>query len=135
MSFNYLKKYFYEKNDWLYEPEVNLLYEDVLKMPFADFEKWVAFFRELSVRVWDKTGAPPRIGVDESEMIEQFSKLQEWPNNNNKRYARCAARCARMLVSRRLTTAVTGPETTKATPSAPRCWRRSAATATRAVTR
>ncbi len=81
MSFNYSKKYFYEKNDWLYEPEVNLLYEEVLKMPFADFEKWVAFFRELAVRVWNETGAPPRIGVDESEMIEQFSKLQTYKVN------------------------------------------------------
>lgn len=81
MSFNYSKKYFYEKNDWLYEPEVNLLYEEVLKMPFADFEKWVAFFRELAVRKWNETGAPPRIGVDESEMIEQFSKLQTYKVN------------------------------------------------------
>ena len=78
MSFNYSKKYFYEKNDWLYEPEVNLLYEEVLKMPFADFEKWVAFFRELAVRVWNETGAPPRIGVDESErlweLVANFAK-------------------------------------------------------------
>ena len=81
MSFNYEKKYFYEKNDWLYEPEVNLLYEEVLKMPFTDFGKWVAFFRELAVRKWNETGAPPRIGVDESEMIEQFSKLQTYKVN------------------------------------------------------
>jgi hypothetical protein len=81
MGFNYSKKYFYEKNDWLYEPEVNLLYEDVLKMPFKQFEEWVAFFRELAVRKWNETGAPPRIGVDESEMIEQFSKLQTYKVN------------------------------------------------------
>ena len=49
MAFNYPKKYFYEKNEWLYEPEVNLKYEDVLKMSFPEFEKWVAFFRELAV--------------------------------------------------------------------------------------
>ena len=81
MKFNYNKKYFYEKNEWIYAPEVNLKYEDVLKMPFPQFEKWVAFFRELAVRKWKETGAPPRIGVDEAEIIESFSKLQTFKVN------------------------------------------------------
>ena len=37
--------------------------------------------RELAVRKWNETGAPPRIGVDEGEMIEQFSRLQTYKVN------------------------------------------------------
>ena len=75
MSFNYTKKYFYERNDWIYSPEINLKYEDVLKMPFAQFEEWVAFFRKTAVERWAATGAPPKIGIDEAEIIENFSGL------------------------------------------------------------
>ena len=78
MAFNYKKKYFYEKNDWIYSPEINLKYEDVLKMPFTKFEEWVAFFRKTAVERWKATDAPPKIGIDEAEIIENFSKLQTY---------------------------------------------------------
>jgi hypothetical protein len=52
-----------------------LKYEEVLMMRYADFEAWVDLFRKRVIETWDTTGAPPKIGVDEPEMIEQFSKL------------------------------------------------------------
>jgi len=76
MAFNYEKKYFYERNDWIYSPEINLKYEDVLKMPFPEFGKWVDFFRKTAIEQWNKTDAPPKMGKDEAEIIEAFSKLQ-----------------------------------------------------------
>ena len=55
MAFNYTKKYFYEKNDWIYSPEINLKYEEV----FTQFEEWVAFFRKTAVSIWQATDTPP----------------------------------------------------------------------------
>ena len=78
MGLPYKKKYFYERNQWLLNPETNLKYEEVLMMRYADFEAWVDLFRKRVIETWDTTGAPPKIGVDEPEMIEQFSKLQAY---------------------------------------------------------
>ena len=72
------KKYFYEKCDYFNEPHINLKYEDVLKMTLKEFEEWVAMFRKTVVDEWNKTGAPPRIGSSEAEIIDQFSKLQTY---------------------------------------------------------
>jgi hypothetical protein len=76
MAFDYPKKYFYERNGWIYREDINLKYEDVLKMSFTDFGKWVDYFRKTAIEQWDKTDAPPRIGMDEAAIIENFSKLQ-----------------------------------------------------------
>lgn len=73
---NYTKKYFYERSDWFYDDHVNLRYEQILEMPFPKFEEWVAMFRKTAKDQWDATDAPPKIGVNESEIIENFSKLQ-----------------------------------------------------------
>lgn len=72
------KKYFYEKCEYFNEPHINLKYEDVLKMTLKEFEDWVAMFRRTVVDFWHETGAPPRIGVNEDEIVEQFSKLQSY---------------------------------------------------------
>jgi hypothetical protein len=76
MAFDYPKKYFYERNGWIYREDINLKYEDVLKMSFTDFGKWVDYFRKTAIEQWDKTDAPPKIGMDEASIIENFSKLQ-----------------------------------------------------------
>ena len=41
MGLPYDKKYFYERNQWLLNPETNLKYEEVLMMTNPDFEAWV----------------------------------------------------------------------------------------------
>jgi hypothetical protein len=70
------KKYFYEKNEWLLNPETNLKYEDILNLRYSEFESWVDFFRKKVIETWDTTDAPPKVGSNEAEIIEQFSKLQ-----------------------------------------------------------
>jgi len=75
------KKYFYEKCEYFNDPKINLKYEDVLKMSLKEFEEWVAFFRKTVVDHWNATGAPPRIGSSEAEIVEQFSKLQTYKVN------------------------------------------------------
>ena len=81
MAFDYTKKYFYERNDWIYSPEINLTYERVLRMSFPEFEAWVDFFRKTAIEQWNKTDAPPKMGKDEAEIIEAFSKLQTFKVN------------------------------------------------------
>ena len=78
MAFDYPKKYFYERNDWIYRKDINLTYEAVLKMSFEDFGKWVDYFRKTAIEQWNKTDAPPKMGKDEPEIIEAFSKLQSF---------------------------------------------------------
>jgi len=78
MPLPYDKKYFYERNQWLLEPETNLTYDAVLKLRYYEFEAWVDSFRKKVIHVWDTTNAPPKIGVDEPDIIEQFSKLQSY---------------------------------------------------------
>jgi hypothetical protein len=75
------KKYFYEKCEYFNDPRINLKYEDVLNMSLKDFEEWVAFFRKIVVDHWNATGAPPKIGSSETEIIEQFSRLQTYKVN------------------------------------------------------
>jgi hypothetical protein len=75
------KKYFYEKNEWLLNPETNLKYEDILNLRYSEFENWVDFFRKKVIETWDTTGAPPKIGSNEAEIIEKFSKLQGYKVN------------------------------------------------------
>ena len=81
MAFDYTKKYFYERNDWIYSPEINLTYERVLRLRFPEFEAWVDFFRKTAIEQWNKTDAPPKMGKDEAEIIEAFSKLQTFKVN------------------------------------------------------
>jgi hypothetical protein len=50
-------------------------------MPFPEFGKWVDFFRKTAIEQWNRTDAPPRIGMDEAEIIENFSKLQTYKVN------------------------------------------------------
>lgn len=76
--FNYSKKYFYERNEWILSDGINLKYEDVLKMSFSEFEEWVAFFRKTALKHWHESDAPPKIGINEDEIITQFSKLQRF---------------------------------------------------------
>jgi hypothetical protein len=75
------KKFFHEKCEYFSDPRIDLKYEDVLNMSLEQFDEWVAFFRKTAVSYWNETGAPPRVGADESEIIEKFSRLQTYKVN------------------------------------------------------
>lgn len=70
-----MKKYFYEKNRFLLEHEVNKCFEEVLWMDEKAFQQWVIDLRKAVVYSWDVLGLPPRVGYDEGEMIDQFSQM------------------------------------------------------------
>jgi len=71
------KKYFYERNSEMIDSDLNKKFEDILLMSDADFEQWVRDLRKFVVYLWDERGQPPRVGYDESEIIEQFRGMEK----------------------------------------------------------
>lgn len=71
-----MSQWFYERNRELMESPVNKTFEEILWMTKDEFRQWVIDLRILVVRLWDEKNQPPRMGFDESEIIEQFQKLE-----------------------------------------------------------
>jgi hypothetical protein len=74
-----MKKWFYERNDELLKSPVNKTFEEVLWMSEPEFRTWVADMRAEVVRIWDELGNPPRVGISEQEMREQFKEMRYYP--------------------------------------------------------
>lgn len=74
-----MKKYFYEKNDYLINHDVNKTFDEILLMTKEEFRQWCIDLRCIVVYTWDILGIPPRVGYNELEMIEQFKKLSNYP--------------------------------------------------------
>lgn len=74
-----MKKWFYERNDELLKSKVNKTFEEVLWMSESEFRTWVADMRAEVVRIWDELGNPPRVGISEQEMREQFKEMRYYP--------------------------------------------------------
>jgi len=72
-------KWFYEKNQYLLEHEVNKKFEDVLWMTNSEFREWIIELRKTVVYAWDELGIPPRVGYNEEEILEQFNKMTSFP--------------------------------------------------------
>ena len=74
-----MTKWFYERNDELLKSPVNKTFEEVLWMSESEFRTWVADMRAEVVRIWDGLGNPPRVGISEQEMREQFKEMRYYP--------------------------------------------------------
>jgi len=74
-----MTKHFYEKNRELIESKVNKPFEEILWMTKDEFRQWVIDLRKEVVYLWDEKGQPPRVGYDESEIIEQFNQMTSFP--------------------------------------------------------
>lgn len=74
-----MSKWFYERNNELLKSPVNKCFEDVLWMTEPEFRTWVSEMREEVVRIWDTLGNPPRVGITEQEIREQFSEMRYYP--------------------------------------------------------
>lgn len=74
-----MKKWFYERNNELLKSPVNKCFEEVLWMSESEFCTWVADMRAEVVRIWDTYGNPPRVGITEQEIREQFSEMRYYP--------------------------------------------------------
>jgi len=71
-----MTQWFYERNRELMESPVNKTFEEILWMTKDEFRQWVIDLRTIVVQLWDEKNQPPRMGFDESEIIEQFQKLE-----------------------------------------------------------
>ena len=70
---------FYERNNYVINSDVNVLFEELLDMTSPEFEEWVIRMRREITYAWDTYGCPPRTGKNEKEIIESFNKLGEYP--------------------------------------------------------
>lgn len=73
-----MNKYFYEKYDEFLEHPVNKTFEEVLWMTDDEFEQWVDEYCTVIVDIWDKSGQPPRVGLWEEDIINQFKKVESF---------------------------------------------------------
>lgn len=71
-----MNQWFYERNRELMESSVNKTFDELLWMNKDEFRQWVIDLRKEVVRLWDEKNQPPRVGFDESEIIEQFQELE-----------------------------------------------------------
>lgn len=74
-----MNKPYYERNDYVINSKINVLFEDLLEMTPQDFEKWVVEMRQEILHSWDTYGCPPRTGKTEQEIVEQFNRLEAFP--------------------------------------------------------
>mgnify|MGYP003117179631 FL=1 len=72
-------KKFYERNDYVINSDVNVLFEELLSMSPSEFEGWVVRMRREITYAWDTYGCPPRTGKNENDIIDSFNKLGEYP--------------------------------------------------------
>jgi len=71
-----MKKYFHEKNP-LVESELNITFEQVLRLSPEEVREWLAKLRDEARRIWDEYGCPPALtGKDEKEIIQSFKDIQ-----------------------------------------------------------
>jgi hypothetical protein len=70
------KKWFHQRNDlFLNDTSVNVFFEDLLAMTDEEFRSWLRRACDKLVECWDNHGTPPVVGQNESEIIENFSKM------------------------------------------------------------
>lgn len=71
--------YFYERNSDLLNHPINKTFEEVLWMTDDEFRLWVGALRKIIVDIWDNKGIPPRAGLNEDEIVDQFNSLMSFP--------------------------------------------------------
>ena len=74
-----MTQYYYEKNQKLLDSNVNVTFDDVLKMTTDEFRQWVINLRKTVVDLWDNENLPPRVGYNKKEIIKQFAEMPTFP--------------------------------------------------------
>ena len=72
-------KPFYERNSYVLNDPINVLYEYIVSMTDLEFEQWVIRMRKVILNIWDTHGCPPRTGKNEDEIIDEFNKMVSYP--------------------------------------------------------
>lgn len=70
---------FYERNDYVINSKINVLFEDLLSMTPDQFGEWVKDMRKEILHSWDTYGCPPRTGKNEVDIVDQFNKMTTYP--------------------------------------------------------
>ncbi len=71
-------EYFFEKNNYLLDHEINKTFDEILVMSKEEFRQWAIDLRKAVVYSWDVLGIPPRTGFDKKEIIDQFLELSDY---------------------------------------------------------
>ena len=74
-----MMKTHYERNDTLFESNINCNFEDLLEMTPDEFTQWVINLRKTVVDIWENEGTPPRRGKMDTEIVDQFNKMVSYP--------------------------------------------------------
>ena len=61
-------KKFYERNNYVINSDVNVLFEDLLAMTPVEFEKWVIRMRREITAAWDAYGCPLEQGKKKKKL-------------------------------------------------------------------
>jgi hypothetical protein len=70
------EKWFHERNDrFLNDETVNVYFEDILAMTDTEFRSWLKCVCDKLLENWDKYNIPPVVGLNETDIIEQFNKM------------------------------------------------------------
>jgi hypothetical protein len=76
---NQNEKTMYERNNHVINSDMNCYYQDLASMTPDEFREWVIKMRKIVKESWDLYGCPPRIGKSETDVVEQFNKMAEFP--------------------------------------------------------
>ena len=63
------------RNTELLDSPLNITFEVCLTMTDDEFREWFLEFRKFVVHLWDDKGLPPRVGMDDEAIRDQFKKL------------------------------------------------------------
>lgn len=74
----YKRNWFYQKNKKLLEHPVNKTFEQVLWMSDREFKDWMTELRQVVLEIWDNDGVPPTVGQDESDIVDQFERIERF---------------------------------------------------------
>ena len=71
---------FYEKSN-IVDFKSNVLYDDLVKMSFAELDAWIDGLREEIISQWNDPDnpTPPTIGKNEDGIVKAFSQLRSYP--------------------------------------------------------
>ena len=76
------QKWFHERNDrFLNDLQINVYFENLLSMSDADFRAWLQKVIDRLLDCWDNYNTPPVVGLNESEIIDQFNEMSGFNSN------------------------------------------------------
>ena len=69
----------YQRNSYIVNSPINVLFEDLMDMTPDKFREWVIQMRKEITQAWDEHGCPPRTGKDKQDIIDSFNRLESYP--------------------------------------------------------